>query len=328
MIISAKSYARAGLIGNPSDGYYGKTISVIVKNFEAEVELWESPELEIVAGSEDVPRYPSLEALTFDVAVNGYYGGVRLIKATVARFARRYLAGRTNLPNFTIRYRTNIPRQVGLGGSSALITAATRALAQFYDVPLDKNLTPTFVLEVETKELELAAGLQDRVIQTWEGAVYMDFERSHLEAHGYGKYEALDTALLPPLFMAYRTDVAELSTVPHSNLRERFNAGDKVVTDGMVQCAALAVEAHALMVSGRGNEIGPLIDRNFDVRRSMMALDPVNLRMVEIARRYGAHSHFTGSGGAIVGIPPDGDACDKMMSELEKLNCCFLRPIF
>ena len=46
-IVKTKAYARAGLIGNPSDGYHGRTISLIVKNFAAEVVLYEWSELEI-----------------------------------------------------------------------------------------------------------------------------------------------------------------------------------------------------------------------------------------------------------------------------------------
>ena len=42
MIIESRGYARAGLIGNPSDGYFGKTIAVIIKNFHAEITLFES----------------------------------------------------------------------------------------------------------------------------------------------------------------------------------------------------------------------------------------------------------------------------------------------
>jgi glucuronokinase len=45
MIITRRGYARAGLIGNPSDGYFGKTISIIVKNFHAEISLFQTPEL-------------------------------------------------------------------------------------------------------------------------------------------------------------------------------------------------------------------------------------------------------------------------------------------
>ena len=36
---------RVGLIGNPSDGFYGKTISFTVSNFWAEVTITESPRL-------------------------------------------------------------------------------------------------------------------------------------------------------------------------------------------------------------------------------------------------------------------------------------------
>ena len=33
MLLSHKAFARAGLIGNPSDGYFGKTISFIIRTF-------------------------------------------------------------------------------------------------------------------------------------------------------------------------------------------------------------------------------------------------------------------------------------------------------
>ena len=47
MLIHNKAFARAGLVGNPSDGYFGKTVSFIVRDFWAEVTLFESPEVHI-----------------------------------------------------------------------------------------------------------------------------------------------------------------------------------------------------------------------------------------------------------------------------------------
>lgn len=330
MIINTKAHARVGLVGNPSDGYYGKTIAVILKNFAAEVTLYETPELEIVAGQEDTPRYGSAAELTGDVALNGYYGGVRLVKATISRFLRKFLADRdpNSLKNFTVRYRTNIPRQVGLAGSSAIITATTRALSRFYDVEIDRQAMPTFVLEVETKELKIAAGLQDRVIQTYEGAVYMDFDRETVERTGHGLYEPLDPPLLPPLYVAYRTDVAELSTITHTDLRTRFEMGDAAVVDGMAACADLAQQARGLLLAGRGPEIGELMDRNFDARRSMCEIDPRDLRLIEIGRTYDAHPKFSGSGGAIVGVYPGDEPFAAMAEELKKVNCTAIRPRF
>ena len=47
-IIRRRAYARAGLIGNPSDGYHGKTIAVLVRQFFAEVVLYEWEDLELI----------------------------------------------------------------------------------------------------------------------------------------------------------------------------------------------------------------------------------------------------------------------------------------
>jgi len=328
MIITAKAHARAGLIGNPSDGYFGKTIAVILKNFAVGVTLYETPELEIVPGQQDTPKYGSLAELSEDVALNGYYGGVRLIKATVNRFNRKFLQGRParELRNFTVRYKTNIPRQVGLAGSSAIITATTRALSAFYGVEIDREQMPTFILEVETKELALTAGLQDRVVQVYEGVVYMDFDRELVEATGHGRYEPLDPALLPPLFVAYRTDVAELSTVTHSDLNERFKLGEPAVVEGMAECARLTEQARELLLAGKGSEMGELMDRNLEVRRSMCHLDPHDLRMVEIAGKYDAHPKFCGSGGAIIGLYPGDEAYRAMREELRRIKCEVIRP--
>ncbi|NLY99869.1 MAG: GHMP kinase, partial [Pirellulaceae bacterium] len=56
LLIRKAAFARAGLIGNPSDGYQGKTISVIVRNFSARVTMYEWDELEIVWSQEDKSR--------------------------------------------------------------------------------------------------------------------------------------------------------------------------------------------------------------------------------------------------------------------------------
>jgi glucuronokinase len=52
------------------------------------------------------------------------------------------------------------------------------------DIP--KPLQPQFILDVETQELFIQAGLQDRVIQIYEGMVYMDFNQAVMESQGYG----------------------------------------------------------------------------------------------------------------------------------------------
>ena len=67
MIIRKRAYPRVGLVGNPSDGYFGKTISFSFSNFFAEVVLYESPEIEILASEKDRSRFESINELHRDV---------------------------------------------------------------------------------------------------------------------------------------------------------------------------------------------------------------------------------------------------------------------
>ena len=66
-------------------------------------------------------------------------------------------------------------------------------------------------MHVETDELGITAGLQDRVIQVMEGAVSMNFAREIVENGGNGEYTSLDVALLPPLFLAYAACPRDIS---------------------------------------------------------------------------------------------------------------------
>ena len=47
-MLERRAYARIGLMGNPSDGFYGKTISSCITNFYARVTLVESRQLRII----------------------------------------------------------------------------------------------------------------------------------------------------------------------------------------------------------------------------------------------------------------------------------------
>jgi galactokinase/mevalonate kinase-like predicted kinase len=328
MAFEATSYARAGLIGNPSDGYYGKTISFIVRDFFAKVSMYDHPEVEIVPSLEDRSQYASVHDLAEDVMQHGYYGGIRVMKATIRRFVNYCDEQGVALPdrNFSIRYRSTIPRRVGLAGSSALVTATMKCLMQFYEVEIPKAYLPSLILNVETRELGIAAGLQDRVIQVYEGCVFMDFERANLEEHGYGRYEELDPALLPNLYVAYRKDLAEGSEVFHNNIRERWVNGDADIVEAMEDFAGYAQEVYDLLKAGRGAEIGPLLDRNFDRRASISSLDPANIEMIERARSVGASAKFAGSGGAIVGTYADEAMLERLKAAFEETNTAVLVP--
>ncbi len=328
MIIKAKSYPRAGLVGNPSDGYHGKTISFTFSNFCAEVVLYHTPKLEIIWSTRDQSSFDSLRELVDDVNLYGYYGGIRLLKATCKRFWDYCRNNQIELDdrNFTLQYSSGIPHGVGLAGSSAIITACLQALMKYYGVSIPKPIQANLALSAETDELHISAGLQDRVIQAYQGLVHMDFDKALMDKQGYGRYEELDPSLLPPLYIAYRTDLAECSDVVHNKLRHRYNRGEKSVLAAIGFWAGLADKVRKALLDGQPEKLGPLLDSNFDRRAKLCPLSEGNLRMVEAARSVGASAKFTGSGGAIVGTYDDAKMFNELRKRLKQLRIKVLKP--
>jgi glucuronokinase len=328
-IFKTKAYARAGLVGNPSDGYHGKTISLIVKNFSAEVVIYEWPELEVIPTRQDHCRFDNLQDFLRDQRLNGYYGGMRLIKASIKRFAEYCERKGIGLPaeNFSLRYSSNIPRQVGLAGSSAIVTATVRALCGFYDVTIPKEILPGLILSVEKDELGISAGLQDRVAQVYEGLTYMDFDKEFMGEHGHGRYEPLDPGLLPPLYIAYQTELAESSEVFHNDIRKRYDAGERKVIDAMTTIAGLASQARPCLLERDYETLAQLMNRNFDERRSIYNLNPKHIRMVELARGIGASAQFAGSGGSVVGAYRDEAMFKQLKRAFEAESCAVIKPM-
>jgi glucuronokinase len=330
-LLRRRAYARAGLVGNPSDGYHGKTISFSVRDFWAEVVLYEWHDLEIVLSQDDRSRFRSIHELSRDVRSHGYYGGVRLVKATMKKFVE--YCERTGYSlhrqNFAIRYSSNIPRQVGLAGSSAIIVATLRCLMDFYQVGIAPRVQPSLALSVEREELGIGAGLQDRVIQVYEGLVSMDFtEAGTAQIDGYecGTYEWMDPACLPSIYLAFGNDLSEPTEILHNDLRARYDRGEPRVVEAMKQFAALTDRAKAALEARDSAALGEIINANFDLRRSICSLHPGHVEMVECARRTGATAKYAGSGGAIVGTFSDDAIFAELTSRLNALGCRVVRP--
>ncbi len=327
MLLEEYAYARAGLLGNPSDGYFGKTIAISIKDFRAWVRLIESSELRIVAQDQDA-EYRSMQDMVEKISMYGYYGGVRLIKAIIKIFFE-YCRGnnfRLGEKNFTIRYDSTIPRQLGLGGSSAIITAALRALMKFYQVDIPKNVLPSLILDAEKEELDINAGFMDRVIQVYEGCVYMDLDREYIKTRGYGKYESLEPKLLPRLFLAYKPALGKVSGRVLNDIRIGFERGDSFVVKTLEKIADIAEIGKKLLVEGDKEDLFELMNENFDLRSRIMKISSSNQKMIRTARRCGASAKFAGSGGAIIGMYKDKDMFSRLAVEFDKIQVKVIKP--
>mmetsp|Transcript_30139 Transcript_30139/g.84930 ORF Transcript_30139/g.84930 Transcript_30139/m.84930 type:complete len:639 (-) Transcript_30139:115-2031(-) len=334
--ITRRAHARVGLVGNPSDGFFGKTIAVSVENFWAEASIEESARLQLVPHPLNDPNeFGSLSDLHGISRKEGYQGGLILLQATCKKFYEYCTRNGIALAkrNFTLSYNTNIPRQVGLAGSSAIVTAVLQCLMRFFgltehDIP--KHLQPSFVLSVEMEELYIQAGLQDRVIQTYEGCMYMDFAEEYVKNRGYGEYTRLPVENLPPLWLAYLPDPSNSGKI-HSDVKARWKQGENKVVEGMKKFAEYTDRGREAILKSDWEAFGKVMNDNFALRRDIYGdacLGESNIRMVEVAQAEGVPVKFPGSGGAVVGMCANEEQRDRIQRLYEDKGYVFakLRP--
>lgn len=323
--VVTRSYARVGVMGNPSDQLHGMSMALSIDNFWTNVFLFPHSACSIrilpnpVTDPNEFGGLDDLHALS---STDGYSGGMRLIQAICKRFYQ-YVDNKRDvlfpdMPDavswsrrrggFTIAYETNVPRQVGLAGSSCIVTATLKALLNFYgldDSPhVPKEILPTIALSAEMEELGIHAGLMDRVVQMYGGFVMMDFrDAAAMRHHGHAVYTQLDPKSLPQLHLAYAIDPSDSGKM-HSTVKQRWLNGDEEVIASAKRWATLVELLHESIVAGTAAAaLGNLMDQNFDLRRQLYGdacLGRKNLRMVDIARSHGANAKFPGSGGAIL----------------------------
>jgi glucuronokinase len=167
---------------------------------------------------------------------------------------------------YEILYETCIPRQVGLAGSSALITAYLKCVVEYYDLDISLEEQADLALFAETKELKCAAGLQDRVVQAYGGCIWMDFSGDR------NIYERIDIFKIQKvcggMWMAYVLRPKNSGKV-HSRVNERWEEGDSDVREAMTKFAGFAEEGRQAVEDGDRARFASCMERNFNERRAL-----------------------------------------------------------
>jgi glucuronokinase len=309
--MKVQTYAptRAGLAGNPSDGYGGRAVALALTAFGARATI--EPDTEIRISSEvGTVRFTSPERLAAsdDRPENPH----RLALACCRRFLTHALerGWLDALPppseGFRLAYASDIPRHVGLAGSSAIAVAVLRALAARYGAAIPEPELPGLALAVETEELGIHGGLMDRVAQVFGGLTYMDLSDEALGVDGRPLVQSLPPDNLPGLFIAWNDRLAAGSEEVHNPLRERVERGEPTALQLLAELAELADRARDVLLAGDGPGLVPIMTRNFELRSRLIDVGDGNRALVEAGRRVGAGVKQAGSGGAVVGAH-DGD---------------------
>lgn len=308
---SSRVFARIGLLGNPSDLYRGKVISVAIQNYYAEAYIVDSSSCKS-SNTGSKGGLANLQQATVDV-----FKGYMQKQDTAVRFH----------DTFDLSFSSNIPRQKGLAGSSAIVAATLNVLEAFWGVSIPVQEKPFLILEAETR-MGIVAGLQDRVIQVYGGTLFMDFNDK------IPKLIRVDNSRLPILYLIHSHDNAhgECSGDIHASLMK-----DKTFTKSknyelhaiMEEIASLAEQGLSALLQNSSSGgcshadlFGQLMTRNFQLRLKAFGsarIGTENQEMVSLAQRFSYGAKLTGSGGAVV------CACANVEQGKQLMQACALR---
>lgn len=276
---NAKAYARVGLLGNPSDIYGGKCISFTFDKF-AKVEINDSDRL----------------------SISGCHSLQKLILATL-----RYLNITKEKIKISITCETNIPESVGLGGSSAVIIATIRALNHHFSLNMNEYEIAEAALHVETDELKMVAGPQDRYAISFGGVVYMDFSGKEFLRRDdpYGKVRKISIRSIPCfLCLSKKTDFTKSSTKIHESVREEFLRGGEraeYIKKQMDLVAGLSEKGEEFLMKNNWSKLGDLMISNSKIRNRLFPKSEEDTEIINDAIKFGAWgAKLAGSGGAVV----------------------------
>lgn len=338
--ISNRVYARVGLLGAPSDMYNGAVISASLENYFAEVTLNPLSVLKFHAAEDDgATEYPSLEAFEAHIEQNGYSGSITLLQAVVRRVIIHCRAadtwadhdGTQKLPLFSLSYTTNIPRQRGLSGSSALACAALNSIIGYWELEslIPYHDRPQLLLEAE-RDLGITGGLQDRIVQVYGGVIFMDFNTSGLNSKNNssvfypGRVRSIEVGQLLTeeryLYVIHPgSDVPSEKTSGgvHERFRKKWERGDETHRGMMKEIADLARHASTNpSYWDDPQQLAEALRRNFQLRRNMFgdeAIGSDTIAMANAANSVGAAANQTGSGGAVLAFCPRGPEQSKKL---------------
>ena len=295
-MIEASAPARAGVIGNPTDGYGGSLISCTLA-CRAKVRLFESDRLELAFhGRETVIGAES------DLVLDG---GVFDAARSVIRYLR--IADR----KLRLEGESEIPFRSGLAGSTAMLASIFGAVCKFLGLEMNRYQYAETIRHIELNYMDIQCGYQDQYMTVFGGLNYIDFRTKEIyrdiEEEVYATVEPLAGLAAGLPFILIHTGVQRVSGSVLRPIRERWMDGDPVVIEGYREIGGLARLGKRALLRGDWEELGELMNRNHEIQQELGASGKINDHFINLARAngaLGAKLAGAGGGGTIIALHP------------------------
>ena len=216
-----------------------------------------------------------VHALRAEVQMADEVGGasLALVRAAFARVGETRHA----------EWGSEIPRSVGLAGSSALVIAALRASGR---APADPFELAELALSIERDDLGIPGGLQDRAVQAFDAPVFVDAAVGAVTPFRPGG----------PLTFVVAWDP---SAAADSGDYHRALSPDPAGMDALARVARAAADA---FVDGDVDALEEAMDASARIRERVAPLSASHNALTDHVRAFGLCPNSTGSGGAVIAL--------------------------
>lgn len=319
-MIRASAPGRAGIIGNPTDGYGGTVVSTSLAQ-RASVRLVPADETVLTVCGDAVPI-----RRREDLRLNGGYADVA--KAVLTTFDQA-LDGQ----GFHLTAETEIPMRAGLAGSTAMLVAILGAVLHWLELPLNRWEVAEAARKIEFGVMGVTCGFQDQYMAVFGGLNCMDFR---------GKEPGKETpdpvlATVEPLassipalpMLLANTGVQHHSGSHHKPLRERWIEGDPAVVDGYDRLQALAREGKKALLRADWECLGAMMNEQHAIQRELGGSGEANERLIRASLEigaWGAKLAGAGGGGTIALLHPDLEAAAQQLSAAGATRILTIHP--
>ena len=249
--------ARANLIGNPSDQYGGATLGVSL-----------------------APRaWAALDAR----APGRIEGAPEIAHAVLAQLGVERL-------DFGIQLATEIPRQSGIAGSTALVVALLHALLAWQGRVLGPYALAELARRVERERMGVQCGYSDQYLCSFGGLRHLDLRGKRFDADGgpFATVEDLSAEVRELPFVVAYTGVAHSSDGVHRPIRERWLAGEPGVIAAYERVAEIGALGKSALQRGDWPALGRLMNENHAIQRELGGSGVANERLIEAELAAGA----------------------------------------
>ena len=292
-MIEASAPGRFGVAGNPSDMYGGAVISCsTLERAGCRIDTESDGVVVCLGDCEETIRFRS------DLDLTG--GPLDLPKAALTAAH----IDPVSTPGFRLDAFTDIPRQSGLAGSTALFAAILGALNDFLGRRTNPYRIAETVRAAEFDIMKTLCGFQDAYMVVFGGMHFMDFRGKSVKCNSadqspYATMEPLH-AFQPdgiPVLVAF-TGVMHHSGQAHASLFDRYSSGDPEARCAAEEFANYARFAKRAILDREWDQLARYMNLNQELIRKVQPQNPANEKLIDAAMSAGAlAAKLAGAGG-------------------------------